>query len=107
MSMLIGDLVGLESELSEYLVEPADLIAWAAEWISEAERECAATEGATGTKAHCDALRAMAGVARKRQELAALVSAYREAKRDLDAIDFGDQVALAAPMVAGAPEDGA
>src|SRR3954471_22307032 len=106
MSMLIGDLVGLESELSEHLVEPADLIAWDAEWIAELERECAATEGTNGTKGHCDALRAMAAVARKRQELAALVSAYRAAKRDLDAIDFGDQVALAARLAEVVPEAG-
>ena len=79
MSMLIGDLVGLESELSEHLVEPADLIAWDAEWIAELERECAAIDGTTGTKGHCDALRSMALVARRRQELAGLVASYRAA----------------------------
>ena len=107
MSMLIGDLVALESELSEHLVAPADLIAWDDEWLEALEKECAAVEGTSGTKGHCDALRKMAGVARKRQELARMVEAYRAAKRDLDAIDFGDQVALAARLAETVPEVGA
>jgi DNA helicase-2/ATP-dependent DNA helicase PcrA len=106
LSMLIGDLVGLESELSEHLVEPADLLAWDADWIAQLEAGCAGYDGQKGTKGHCDGLRKMAAAARKRQELTALVAAYRDAKRDLDAIDFGDQVALAARLAETVPEAG-
>ena len=106
MHMLIGDLVGLESELSEHLVPPEELAAWDEEWIDRLERECAAAALETGTKGHCDGLRKMAATARKRQELAAMVTAYRAAKRDLDAIDFGDQVALAARLAESVPEVG-
>ena len=106
MSMLIGDLVSLESELSEHLVTPAELMAWDAVWLQQLEQECAEQEGEKGTKTHCDALRKMAAVARRRTELATTVEAYRDAKRDLDAIDFGDQVALAARLAESVPEVG-
>ena len=106
MSMLIGDLVSLESELSEHLVAPADLMEWDAAWIAEVERACAEHEPMKGTKTHCDKLRRMAEAARSRTELAALVTSYRAAKADLDAIDFGDQVALAARLAETVPEVG-
>ena len=49
MSMLIGDLVSLESELSEHLVSPGELIAWDEDWIAALEKECEATDGSKGT----------------------------------------------------------
>jgi DNA helicase-2/ATP-dependent DNA helicase PcrA len=106
MSMLIGDLVSLESELSEHLVTPAELMAWDADWLRTLEQECAEQEVLKGSKTHCEALRKMAAVARRRTELATMVEAYREAKRDLDAVDFGDQVALAARLAESVPEVG-
>jgi DNA helicase-2/ATP-dependent DNA helicase PcrA len=106
MSMLIGDLVSLESELSEHLVSPAELMAWDADWVRTLEQECAEQETLKGTKSHCEALRRMATVARRRTELATIVEAYRDEKRELDAIDFGDQVALAARLAEAVPEVG-
>jgi DNA helicase-2/ATP-dependent DNA helicase PcrA len=107
LSMLVGDLVSLESELSEHLVSPDQLREWDAEWVAALEQACADSDGQRGTKGYCDDLRAMALAARRRQELAALVSSYRQAKADLDAIDFGDQVALAARLAETVPEVGA
>jgi DNA helicase-2/ATP-dependent DNA helicase PcrA len=107
LSMLIGDLVGLESELSEHLVPPEQLVAWDTDWLVELERECAEQAELKGTKGHCDALGKMAEVSRRRIELAGMVEEYRAAKRDLDAIDFGDQVALAARLAEEVPEVGA
>ena len=106
LSMLIGDLVSLESELSEHLVTPAELVAWDADWLVELEASCEEQSAGKGMKTHCDGLRKMADVARRRSELAGMVEAYREAKRDLDAIDFGDQVALAARLAETVPEVG-
>ena len=106
LSMLVGDLVGLESELSEHLVTPAQLRAWDVEWVGLLEAECAAFEGRKGSKGHCDELRKMATASRRRGELTVLVEAYRLAKTDLDAIDFGDQVALAARLAETVPEVG-
>jgi DNA helicase-2/ATP-dependent DNA helicase PcrA len=107
LNMLVGDLVSLESELSEHLVEPEQLRAWDAEWLEVVEATCAELDGQKGIKGHCDDLRAMAVTARRRRELASLVIAYRGAKADLDAIDFGDQVALAARLAETVPEVGA
>lgn len=106
MSMLIGDLVSLEAELSEHLVTPAELVAWDTAWVAELAAACAEYDAEKGTKTHCDALRKMADVSRRRIELAGIVDAYRDAKRDLDAIDFGDQVALAARLAETVPEVG-
>lgn len=106
LSMLIGDLVSLESELSEHLVAPAELIGWDAAWLADLEAACAEQQDQKGNKTHCDGLRRMADVVRRRTELAAMVSAYREAKNELDAIDFGDQVALAASLAETVPEVG-
>jgi DNA helicase-2/ATP-dependent DNA helicase PcrA len=111
VSMLVGDLVGLEAELSEHLVDPDALESWDSEWCALVEQACAAYDGQRGDghkgmKGHCDTLREMAQVARKRSELTTLVRAYRAAKVDLDAIDFGDQVALAARLAEQVPEVG-
>ena len=107
LSMLVGDLVSLDGELSEHLVEPDALERWDAEWCALVEQACGDLDGHRGTKGHCDDLRAMALTARRRTELTMLVRAYRAAKADLDAIDFGDQVALAARLAETVPEVGA
>ncbi len=107
LTMLVGDLVSLESELSEHLVDPEQLRAWDAEWLEVVEATCAELDGQKGTKGHCDELRTMATAARRRRELSSLVASYRAAKADLDAIDFGDQVALAARLAETVPEVGA
>ena len=107
LSMLVGDLVSLEGELSEHLVMPEQLLAWDEDWRRLVEDECAHHDGRAGSKGHCDDLRAMAAASRKRSELTSVVLAYREAKTDLDAIDFGDQVALAARLAEAVPEVGA
>jgi len=107
LSMLVGDLVGLEAELSEHLVTPEQLLDWDARWLRLVQDECAGYDGKPGSKGHCDGLRAMAVTARRRTELTTLVRAYRLAKADLDAIDFGDQVALAAGLAETVPEVGA
>jgi DNA helicase-2/ATP-dependent DNA helicase PcrA len=106
LSMLIGDLVSLESELSEHLVAPAELIAWDTDWLAQLTTACADYESQKGMKTHCADLRKMAEAARRRIELAGMVEGYRDAKRDLDAIDFGDQVALAARLAESVPDVG-
>lgn len=50
---------------------------------------------------------AIAATARTRDELLRLVDDYRTRKRELDAVDFGDQVALAAEIAERCPEVGA
>ena len=73
LNMLVGDLVSLESELSEHLVDPEQLRVWDAEWLEVVEATCADMDGQKGTKGHCDDLRQMAVAARRRRELTSLV----------------------------------
>lgn len=106
LRMLVGDLVALESELSEHLVSPAALREWDERWIAELEGDSAAARGEKGSKTHCDELDKMAVAARRRIELSRLVDDFRAAKADLDALDFGDQVALGARLAEQLPEVG-
>ncbi|MCW2672788.1 MAG: UvrD/REP helicase [Frankiales bacterium] len=107
LSMLVGDLVSLDSELSEHLVEPDQLLAWEADWLRQLEEAAVSFDGVKGAKTHTDTLARWVNVSRQRTELAQLVAAYREAKRDLDAVDFGDQVSLGARLAEQVPEVGA
>ena len=107
MNMLIGELVQLDSELSEHLVTPEQLLAFDELWVDRAERAGARDGELRGHKGHCESLQGYAQAGRQRTELTRLVAAYRAQKRDLDAIDFGDQVALAARLAETVPEVGA
>jgi DNA helicase-2/ATP-dependent DNA helicase PcrA len=102
LRMLVGDLVALESEMSEHLVEPEQVVAHALRWHERLQDELAETTLKTRRRE----LERLMGVAERRVELAALVGDYRTAKRDLDAVDFGDQVALAARLAEECPEVG-
>lgn len=107
LTMLIGELVSLESELSEHLVDPAELIACDATWELELLAELAALDGLPRVEGQRKELLKMVGVSRQRRELARLAVDLRAAKRDLDAVDFGDQVSLAARLAEECPEVGA
>lgn len=107
LSMLVGELVALDAELSEHLVDPADLQGFDLRWVEQLEQACARDEGRKGHSGHCGTLRTWGAASRQRAELAELVIAYRGAKKDLDAIDFGDQVALGARLAEQLPEVGA
>ena len=63
LSMLIGDLVSLESDLSEHLVSPAELVAWDADWLAELTADLRGVRRAEG---HQDALRRPAEDGRRR-----------------------------------------
>ena len=104
LAMLVGELVALDAELSEHLVAPEDLHEWDAAWVAEVDAVCGELAVLKGHTTHCNTLHKYAGAARQRAELAELVISYRAAKRDLDAIDFGDQVAIAARLAETVPE---
>lgn len=111
LGMLVGDLVALEGELSEHLVEPAELQAFDTAWLGELTRELALVEAAQSagarTKGHADELRGFVATAQQRLELTSFAAELRAAKRELDALDFGDQVALAARLAETVPAAGA
>ncbi|MEU0999484.1 UvrD-helicase domain-containing protein [Streptomyces tibetensis] len=92
---LVGDLLALDSELSEHLVRPQALRAYDAELLLTLR----------GAKLSNADLRKVPEAAAARRELAELVTRYRAAKRERDLLDFGDQIALSARL-AGITEVG-
>ncbi|MCX5278973.1 ATP-dependent DNA helicase [Streptomyces sp. NBC_00198] len=93
---LVGDLLTLDSELSEHLVRAEDLRAHDAELLRTLE----------GAKLSNADLRKVPEAAAARRELAELVGRYRAAKRERDLLDFGDQIALSATLARTRPEVG-
>ncbi len=106
LNMLVGELVALDAELSEHLVTPDELLAWDTSWLAQVEAARAEMALLKGHATHYGTLEKYARNARQRAELAQLVSSYRATKRELDAIDFGDQVALGARLAETVPEVG-
>ncbi|TKA10586.1 ATP-dependent DNA helicase [Actinacidiphila oryziradicis] len=93
---LVSDLLALEGELAEHLVPPDRLQAYDEELLH-------ILEGVRLTNAE---LRKLPETARARLDLAGLAIAYREAKKQRDLLDFGDQIALSATLAQGRPEVG-
>ncbi|MGW6260888.1 UvrD-helicase domain-containing protein [Streptomyces sp. NPDC055085] len=93
---LVGDLLTLDSELSEHLVRAEDLRAHDAELLRTLE----------GAKLSNADLRKVPEAAAARRELAELVGRYRAAKRERDLLGFGDQIALSATLARTRPEVG-
>jgi DNA helicase-2/ATP-dependent DNA helicase PcrA len=83
----------LDGEMAEHLVSVQDVRAYDADLIARV---------AVAPKP-VQAVRDCAAAAQAREELLTLVEAYRAEKEELDLLDFGDQVALAA-RIAGFPE---
>ncbi|MFD3544043.1 UvrD-helicase domain-containing protein [Streptomyces sp. NPDC058655] len=94
---LVSDLLALDAELSEHLVEPAELRAW----------DTALLDTLAGTRLGNEDLRKVPEAVRGRLELLELVTRYRTAKRSRDLFDFSDQIALSAQLATTRPEVGA
>ncbi|MFJ8160982.1 UvrD-helicase domain-containing protein [Streptomyces sp. NPDC096136] len=93
---LVGDLLALDAELSEHLVEPAELRAYDTELLGVL----------ADTRLTNEDLRKAPAAVRGRLELLELVVRYREARRSRDLFDFGDQIALSARLATTRPEVG-
>jgi DNA helicase II / ATP-dependent DNA helicase PcrA len=91
----------LAGEAAEHLVDLADLDAYLADRV-EAVRALP-YDDAGSTKRYADVTRLLARLTARRQ-LLPIVGAYQQAKRDRDALDFGDQLALAARLTRDVPE---
>ncbi|MEU7599977.1 ATP-dependent DNA helicase [Streptomyces sp. NPDC041003] len=94
---LVGDLLALDGELSEHLVEPAQLRLY----------DTALLDVLAGTRLTNEDLRKVPEAVRGRLELLELVVRYRAAKRARDLFDFSDQIALSAQLATTRPEVGA
>ncbi|MFD4246702.1 UvrD-helicase domain-containing protein [Streptomyces sp. NPDC058525] len=94
---LVSDLLALDAELSEHLVEPAQLRTYDTELLGTL----------AGINLTNDDLRKVPEAVRGRLELLELVARYRTAKRSRDLFDFSDQIALSAQLATTRPEVGA
>ncbi|MCE7000321.1 ATP-dependent helicase [Saccharothrix sp. S26] len=96
-----GYLLALAGELGEHLVEPVAL------W-RHAERLCAIIENAPKTARQRDglpeSLKAVVNAQRLRVDLLPLLEAYQARKRREAAMDFADQMSLAARLASEHPE---
>ena len=87
-STAIQAVLALAGDLSEHLVDPADVVALG-EWLRKT---------ADGTVRLQKAAKDVLGVQRVREQLLPVVARYAQAKRTRELLDFGDVVALAAQL---------
>ncbi|QKE84024.1 UvrD-helicase domain-containing protein [Arthrobacter sp. NEB 688] len=95
--------VDLAGEMAEHLVEPRQVAAHLAE-VVEALESLTKPEG---SRKRTNPMRDTVEVLRARAAVVPLVEAYHALKRSRDAMDFADQVALAARLALTVPEVGA
>jgi len=92
------DVLALSGELSEHLVTPDELAAWTGRFFAEVQ--------ALPGRVYKD-VTDMLNRQRHRLTLLPLVRAYEQRKLDIEAMDFGDQMARAARVARDYPEVGA
>ena len=100
---VVEAVLSLSAALDEHLLDPAQARA-GIEQIVEAIR--ATPPGTPPREPYAEVAR-LVRVLGERSRVLDVVAAYRERKRAADAIDFGDQVALAARLARDVPEVGA
>jgi DNA helicase II / ATP-dependent DNA helicase PcrA len=91
--------LALTEELSEHLVTPDELAAWTGRFFAE-------VRGKPGSRVYAEVQKLLSRQ-QTRLRLLPLVRAYERRKLDLEAVDFGDQVARAARVARDHPEVGA
>ncbi|MGB7450259.1 MAG: ATP-dependent DNA helicase [Ornithinimicrobium sp.] len=92
-STVVRAVLDLSSALSEHLVEPAEVRDWLSARVAELEL-LPPEPGKTSRTAASS----LATVLSTKALIPALVEAYQQAKQDRSAMDFGDQVGLAARL---------
>ena len=95
--------VDLAGEMAEHLVEPAEVAAHLAEVVATLE----AVPPGEGTRKKKHPLREQVDVLRQRAAVVPVVEAYHRLKRSRDAMDFADQMAVAARLATTVPQVGA
>ncbi|GGL30713.1 ATP-dependent helicase [Phycicoccus endophyticus] len=95
--------VDLAAEMAEHLVTPDEL----AEHLAAVVAALEALTAPEGSRKRANPMRASVDALRQRAAVVPLVEAYHALKRSRDAMDFADQVALAARLAAEVPQVGA
>jgi DNA helicase-2/ATP-dependent DNA helicase PcrA len=88
---IVGEVLKLEDQLANHLADPAEVAARDHQMAGEMKPK---TQGERWEQV----------ALLKRAELCGVVAAYRERKREMGAIDYGDQIAQAFILVEGHPE---
>ncbi|MBX6355665.1 MAG: ATP-dependent helicase [Micromonosporaceae bacterium] len=90
--------LALAEELAEHLVTPDELAAWTGRFFAE-------VRGKPGARVYAE-VRKLLSRQQTRLKLLPIVRAYEQRKLDLEAVDFGDQMARAARVARHHPEVG-
>jgi len=102
VATVVGDVLALAGELSEHLREPGDVVALTAR--VRAHLDALPRADGQRTSGHYQSVREVLGALEARVALLPMVEAYSRLKRSKGAMDYGDQVALAARITRGHPE---
>ncbi|WP_081861667.1 ATP-dependent DNA helicase [Cellulomonas sp. HZM] len=102
-STVVDAVLAMSGALDEHLLDPAQ----AQQRIAEVVQAIEATPPGTKGPRQYAAIASLVASLGERVRLLDVVAAYRARKRAADAIDFGDQVALAARLARDVPEVGA
>jgi DNA helicase-2/ATP-dependent DNA helicase PcrA len=94
--------VDLAGEMAEHLVEPGQV----AEHLAEVVATLDALTRPDGSRKRTNPMRDTVAVLRQRAAVVPLVEAYHRLKRSRDAMDFADQMALAARLATTVPQVG-
>lgn len=100
VSTVVEAVLTLSGALDEHLLDPDR----ARRGIDDIVDAIESTPPGTPPRAPYAKVRDLVGSLRERQRMLDLVAAYRERKRAADALDFGDQVAIAARLARDVPE---
>ncbi len=100
-STVVQAVLDLSGELSEHLVDPGDVQDWLLEHAAMTD-DLPGKDGKAATKPGAE----VALLLRKKALILPLVTAYRVAKQARSAVDFGDQMAIAARLARDIPAVG-
>ncbi|MBX6388355.1 MAG: ATP-dependent helicase [Frankia sp.] len=103
---LVEAVVRLDGECGEHLVEPEELVAFDRRWLADVLAAIERAQARPRTAGLVQDLRKLAHTARRRLELAGLVTAYRAERERREQLDFGDQIRLAARLAEQVPAVG-
>ncbi|WP_370288695.1 ATP-dependent DNA helicase [Nocardioides sp.] len=104
---VIQALLSMDSQMSEHLCGPDDVLAVDAGERDHFERALQAEIAEKNRKTYREAIEKAIDAIDRRAELLGLVRAYRRLKSDLGLMDFSDQIALGARLVTEQPDVGA
>ena len=103
---VIQNLLDLDGQMSEHLVEAADVRRVDGEALARFQEAAEEVRQGKNRSTYVGAMEKAANAIERRGELLDLVAGYRRMKADLGLMDFSDQIELGARLAADQPEVG-